>query len=103
MSWWRDFWKKPESASSHFAWGFIAAAIAERMGASDLLAVAIAFALGILWEVLGEVVCWIAYQFHWLQKSPAKAWHARAWDVTPFLLGGFALAFLWWLLPRGAL
>lgn len=103
MSWWGDFWRKPESASSHFAWGFAFAAVAVRIGASDLLAVALAFALGIVWEVLGEIVSWLAWELRLVPKPAAKAWHARAWDVTPFLLGGFGLAFLWWLLPRDLL
>jgi hypothetical protein len=97
MTWWRDFWRKPSSTASHFAWGFVIAAAAVRFGASDLLAVGLALLGGIVWEVVPELCLSAAHKLDWIARPTAILWRARAWDVTPWLLGGFAQAILWWL------
>lgn len=101
MTWWTDYWKKRDSAGGHFAWGFVIAAVAVRLGASDLMAVGYSFVAGILWEVGPEVAFWLAWKLSLIDKQTAQSWRARAWDVTPWLFGGFAQAALWWFTRGG--
>lgn len=98
MSWWTDFWRKPESASSHLAWGFVIATLLSWCGLSTTLCLIVVWAWGVLWEVVPELSLWLAWKMGRVSRPTAKAWHARAWDVTPWFLGAlFQLGSSWWI------
>ena len=96
MSWWQDFWKKPSSASGHFAWGFLVASVASRLEWQALFCVLAAWIVGTLWEVVPELSLQVAWRMKRIGKPVVRQWHARAADVTPWILGGLAQVFIWW-------